>query len=134
MTQPQFTIQWSDQALNMLAAIKDKRIQQKIYERVSGLALEPEKQGNSLAAELADYRSLRAVGQRYRIIYKVDGEKVLVLVLAVGIRKEGDKKDIYNLAKRLVRLGLLEPKEEKSDINEMEEKPQPNQTDEQPAE
>lgn len=32
----------------------------------------------------------------------------MVLVVALGIRKEGDKKDVYNLAKKLIRLGLLE--------------------------
>lgn len=49
-----------------------------------------------------------ADGQRYRIIYKVEDERVMVLVVALGIRKEGDKKDVYNLAKKLIRLGLLE--------------------------
>jgi len=58
--------------------------------------------------ELIGYRSIRTIGQRYRIIYKVDGEKVTVLVVTVGIRKEGDKKDAYELAKRLMRKGLLD--------------------------
>jgi len=58
--------------------------------------------------ELAGYHSLRAVGQRYRIIYKVKEEEVLVVVVTLGIRKEGDKKDVYELAKKLIRLGLLD--------------------------
>ena len=32
---------------------------------------------------------------------------VVVFVAAVGIRKEGDKKDIYSLARKLFRLRLL---------------------------
>ncbi len=52
---------------------------------------------------------MRAVGQRYRIIYKIEAAIVVVLVLAVGIRKEGDKHDIYKLAQRLARVGLLLP-------------------------
>jgi mRNA interferase RelE/StbE len=58
--------------------------------------------------ELIGHRSIRVVGQRYRIIYKVDGEKVTVLVVTIGIRKDGDKKDAYELAKRLMRQGLLD--------------------------
>lgn len=118
MTPPEFTIIWSAQAKQMLASIQDKRIQEKIFERVAKLAVEPEKQGKLLGAELADYRSLRAVGQRYRVIYRVDEDKVIVMVLAVGIRKEGDKKDVYGLVKKLVRLGLLEPIEQTETVPE----------------
>jgi hypothetical protein len=32
----------------------------------------------------------------------------LVLIVALGMRKEGDKKDIYELAKKLKQLGLLD--------------------------
>ncbi len=81
----------------MLKQVQDRRICAKIIERIDGLAEESEKQGKPLTAEFTGYRSLRAVGQRYRIIYRIDGEKVVVTVVAVGIRKEGDKKDIYNL-------------------------------------
>jgi len=35
-------------------------------------------------------------------------EKVEVLILAVGLRKQDDKKDIYELAQKLVRMGLLD--------------------------
>jgi hypothetical protein len=33
---------------------------------------------------------------------------VIVYILAAGIRKEGDKKDICKIAKKLVRAGLLD--------------------------
>jgi len=51
---------------------------------------------------------VRAVGQRYRIIYRVEDERVTVLVVALGIRKQGDKKDVYELAKKLLRSDLLD--------------------------
>jgi len=57
--------------------------------------------------DLAGYRSVRAVGQRYRIIYRVEEKKVLVLVVAMGMRKEGSKRDVYLLARKLLRLRLL---------------------------
>lgn len=96
-------------ALRMLKNVSDRRASVKIQERIDGLAVDPEKQGKPLTDELAGYRSLRAVGQRYRIVYRVERGKVLVLIVAVGIRKEGSKKDIYTLARKLIRLHLLDP-------------------------
>ena len=91
----------------MLETIQDRRIRDKIRDRIDGLAEEPEKQGKPLTGELTGSRSLRAVGQRYWIIYRIEEGKVLVLVLALGIRKEGSGKDIYMLARKLLRLRLL---------------------------
>lgn len=101
-----YKIQIPPSALNMLHEISDKRIQSKIVERIDALAHDPEKQGKALWNELAGFRSLRAVGQRYRIVYRVEREIVTVVVVAMGIRKEGDRKDIYRLAEKLVKLGL----------------------------
>jgi len=42
------------------------------------------------------------VGQRYRIIYKVDRDLVLVLVVGVGMRREGDRQDIYAIMQQLL--------------------------------
>ncbi len=93
----------------MLAEVSDRRVREKIRDRIDDLAAEPEKQGKPLTGELSGYRSLRAVGQRYRIIYQVEKNKVLVFVIALGIRKKGSKADIYELAKKLLRLRLVEP-------------------------
>jgi mRNA interferase RelE/StbE len=97
----------------MLQQIKDKRVREKLVERIDSLTEEPEKQGKPMVADLAGYRSIRAIGQRYRIIYKVEEERIIVFILVVGIRKEGDKGDIYNLARKLVRLGLAESSEKR---------------------
>ena len=91
----------------MLRGIADRRVCQSVRDRIDKLAKEPEKQGKPLMGELAGYRSLRAVGQRYRIIYRVERDKVLVLVVALGMRREGSRRDIYALAKRLLRVRLL---------------------------
>jgi len=94
-------------AEKLLAEISDRRVRESIARRIDRLEYEPDKQGKPMRDELIGFRSIRAVGQRYRIIYKVDGETVTVLVVALGIRKEGDKKEVYELVKRLMRLGLL---------------------------
>jgi mRNA interferase RelE/StbE len=96
-------------AQRMLEAITDRRVRRKVRERIDGLAHDPEQQGKPLLGELAGYRTLWAVGQRYRIIYRVNRGQVLVVVVAVGIRKDAHHEDVYALARKLLRLRLLEP-------------------------
>ena len=102
-----YAVALTETAAKMLKAIPDRRIQGQLIARIERLSEEPEKQGSALRGPLVGYRSCRAVGQRYRIIYKVQVEELTVLVVAAGIRKKGDNRDIYALAQRLVRLGLL---------------------------
>ena len=108
MSRDCFRVEWSPTAVRLLARIADKRVQRKIFERAAALATNPLSQGKPLVGPLAGYRSVRAVGQRYRIVYGVERGRVVVIILAVGLRKEGDRADIYALAKKLVRLGLVE--------------------------
>lgn len=96
-------------ALEMLKRIKDHRVTARSIERIDRLGNDPEKQGKPLLGELKGYRSARVAGQRYRVIFKVRDKTVVVFVVAVGIRKEGDKKDIYELARKMIRLNLIEP-------------------------
>jgi mRNA interferase RelE/StbE len=58
--------------------------------------------------ELAGFRSVRAVDRPDSIIYTVKGEDIVVVVVAVGIRRDGARNDICNLTKKLLRLGLLD--------------------------
>lgn len=78
-----------------------------LLRRMEALACEPEKQGAPLRGALIGYRAVRAVGQRYRIIYRIDESGAVVVVAALGIRREGDRADVYAVAERLARLGLL---------------------------
>ena len=94
-------------ALEMLEAIRDRRTRAAIVRRIDALAEEPYKQGNTLRGELAGFISVRAAGQRYRVVYKVDEREQRVVVYLVGIRREGNRKDVYALAQRLVRRGLI---------------------------
>jgi mRNA interferase RelE/StbE len=94
-------------ASSTLSAIKDRRIQEQLRDRIDGLAHDPHLQGKPLLGELTGYRSVRAASQRYRIIYRVQQNRLEVLVVAIGLRREGDREDVYRLAKRLLRLRLL---------------------------
>ena len=98
-----YAIQITPTALAMLKGIADRRIRQTLVKRIDELASEPEKRGKPLVGDLDGYRSLRAVGQRYRIIYRIETAQVIVSVVAVGIRKAGHKEDIYALAQKLLR-------------------------------
>lgn len=105
---PPYLVRLTPTAQAMLSAIKDRRVREAIRDRIDGLAHDPEKHGKPLLSELKGLRSLRAAGQRYRIIYRVREGKVEVIVVAIGLRREGDREDIYRLAQRLIRLGLLD--------------------------
>ncbi|HZO72386.1 MAG TPA: type II toxin-antitoxin system RelE/ParE family toxin [Ktedonobacteraceae bacterium] len=94
-------------AEKQLAAILDTRIRQGIAQAIESLETEPDKKGKPLAGDLAGYRSIRAASQRYRVIYKIDDSVGVVTIVALGMRREGDRADIYALAKRLVRAGLF---------------------------
>lgn len=94
-------------ALKLLSDISDRRIREKIGVVIDRLTEDPEKQGKALVGELAGFRSIRAVGQRYRIIYQIRDNDIVVVIVAVGIRRDGAKDDIYTLAKKLFRLRLL---------------------------
>lgn len=90
----------------MLGSIRDRRIQQQIFDTSKRLESDPEKQGRPLREDLLGFRSLRVIGQRYRVLYSIDVDSGTVHVVAAGIRREGARDDIYALAQRLVRLGL----------------------------
>ena len=104
-----YQIRLAPSAFQLLRDIADRRVQAKLQEAIDGLTEEPAKQGKALIGELVGYRSLRAVGQRYRILYRVDASNALVLIVALGIRKAGSKKDVYALARKLLRLRLVGP-------------------------
>jgi mRNA interferase RelE/StbE len=105
----QYRVVLTDEAEKLLAAIRDKRELKLLISRIEQLAENPEQQGKALREDLAGYRALRAVGQRYRIVYRIEEDAVLVVVVALGRRKDGDgkafqgnRKDVYQLAQKLV--------------------------------
>ena len=61
----------------------------------------PEQQGKPLVRELVGLRSVRAVGQRYRILYEIDRDRQEVCVVTLGIRKDGHKSDVYEIGSKL---------------------------------
>jgi len=97
-----FEVRLTETALEMLEEIADRRVRKTLWNKLQGLREEPEKQGKPLANELRGCRSLRALGQRYRIVFQVIRDQRQVIVLGVGFRKQGDRRDIYALLQRLL--------------------------------
>jgi mRNA interferase RelE/StbE len=85
----------------------DSKAQKQVIEKIELLKNNPKQVGKQLKGNLKEYRSIRSVGQRYRIIYQIKEEEIIVIIVAVGIRRDGDKKDIYELMKKYVKIGLL---------------------------
>lgn len=102
-----YEIELTELALDMLKNIKDLRIRKKVVETIDSLEYDPDKKGKPMIDDLIGFKSIRSVGQRYKVLYKIDQDKIIVFVVALGIRKDGDKKDIYSLAKKLIKQGLI---------------------------
>jgi mRNA interferase RelE/StbE len=67
----EFKVNFTKAAEADLASISDQGTVEVILRRSLELRLEPMKQGKPLQGELKNYRSVRAAGQRYRIVYEV---------------------------------------------------------------
>lgn len=102
-----YKILLTDTCLSLLEKLADKKLQRTILRRIEQLSEDPDKQGKMLTNELSGFRCIHAAG-RYRVIYKMDKHTVIVYILATGIRKQGDKKDIYKITKKLLKAGLLD--------------------------
>jgi mRNA interferase RelE/StbE len=74
--------------------------------KIDALKESPEKQGKALSGDLAGYRSLHAAG-RYRVVYEVKVNQIMVIVIATGMRKEGSKIDVYETLKKLLRSKVI---------------------------
>lgn len=101
-------IVFTPQAKKSLKAIKNKKVQKQILDTLKALSIDPdiEKRGKRLSGELSGFRSIRVVGRRYRIIYKMTSKELIITVIHVEKRESGSKKDIYELTKKLLKLGL----------------------------
>lgn len=98
----EYSIELTKLALEMLSKIKDQRHLQLLKKRIEGLKINPEQQGKPLTDKLKNYRSIRAVGQRYRIIYQIETTQIIVYIVGVGLRQEGSRKDVYNQLENLL--------------------------------
>lgn len=103
-----YKIRVMDPALDMFREINDLVTRSQIKSQRHRLKEAPKKIGSPLNYELNGLYSLRVGGQRYRLIYYVDEEEKAVYLLAVGIRREGSRSDIYARFKRMLERGIFD--------------------------
>ena len=102
-----YRVEITGTALEALEGISDTRSRAAIVRRIDALAEEPGKLGKPLRGDLRGLFSVRAAGQRYRVVFRIHEDTQKVVVYVVGIRQEGGRRDVYALAHRLVRRGLV---------------------------
>ena len=105
-------VAWTKSAADSLREIGSRTVQQKIRDKIEYIAAsgEPELLGKPLVDELQGL--YRISFGRYRIIYRVVRDprnpallRIVVRVILTGIRKQGDKRDVYERLRRLIRRG-----------------------------
>jgi len=79
-----------------LQDIEESGDPERLFNKIEELKTAPTRRGKALRNELTGYYSLRAGD--YRIIYEV--EEQTVWIYGAGLRKEGDRDDIYERARR----------------------------------
>lgn len=80
-----YTVEFSTSALREFKAL-ERAVQRRIAAHIDGLAINPFPPGaRKLQGETAQFRI--RIGD-YRIIYRVDGKRVTVLILKIGHRRE----------------------------------------------
>jgi mRNA interferase RelE/StbE len=108
-------VQWTETAKEGLRQLPQK-VRRGLLDKAGALrdADDPESIHKPLTGPLQGY--YRLCYSRYRAIYRIEREKlanddviqrVVVLFVAAGIRNEGDKNDIYRLAEKLLKMGIL---------------------------
>jgi mRNA interferase RelE/StbE len=111
-------IQWTETAKRAIEKLP-KKVRKGLLTKAGELreAENPASVNKPLLGPLQGYH--RICYSRYRAIYSVERDelvsgdclvKITVRFVAAGIRKEGDKEDIYQLAKKLIRIGIIKPR------------------------
>ncbi len=95
-----FVVEITEEAQNDLTTITDVSIRRVIAAGLLRLETEPAKRGKALRGDLEGYYSVRLARQRYRAVYSIAVSAGVVTVVVVGIRKDGDKRDAYRIAKK----------------------------------
>lgn len=119
-------IQWTNCAKRCLAQLPYKA-RKGLLDKADRLAEceDPRKAFKALQGPLKGY--YRLTYSRYRAVYSVEDEKladgtvlmyIRVRFVVAGIRKEGDKKDVYRFALRMLNLGALDDSSEDDESEE----------------
>ena len=94
----------ADAAADIKALDGSVRVQlRKVLEKK--LAIDPEGYGLPLRGSLAGYWKHQF--GNHRVVYRIDPQHGVIVVCAVGVRKQGDAEDIYRQLESFARTGRL---------------------------
>lgn len=79
-----------------------KKTRRELAKVIDGLARAPDEQGKALLGPLEGIRSVHAVRDRFRVLYRVDAAARIVSILLVGERAPGQDADINAVAQKLL--------------------------------
>jgi mRNA interferase RelE/StbE len=104
VNQPHHPVRYKIVLHKDVVAVDSKRFDAKTKNKIKMKCIEllsfrPDEVGQPLRAPLQGYRKLKIFSD-YRVIYRVEKERVIVFILAVGIRRDFE---VYEIA--LKRLG-----------------------------
>ncbi|MBI2345706.1 MAG: type II toxin-antitoxin system RelE/ParE family toxin [Deltaproteobacteria bacterium] len=94
----------TDEAAALLETIayRDRRIAGKLADSMEDLSTVPQLKGRCLRGEFAGCLSRHCLGNRFRIVYTIHEPARTVEVISLGIRKAGDRKDVYELTRKIL--------------------------------
>ena len=111
MQPERFRVKLTREAKEMLRRV-GKKYGRKTYEVLRNvireLEFEPENKGQPLRTPLHGLYALHY--SRFRIIYRIEQDQAIVIVVAAGYHESGARRDIYEVIERLVEAGHLEVK------------------------
>lgn len=76
----------------------DARTREACLKRIVQLEFDAQIQGKPLIRELQNHRALKLLNRQYRIIYTIQRQADLVIVVVVGLRREGVSMKLPNVA------------------------------------
>ncbi len=109
MSGDRFRVRIGESATDDLRRI-GKKFGKKTYEIIRDLildlAFEPKKKGEPLRGKLRGLHSLHY--SRFRIIYRVQNDALMVLVVAAGWHESDSRKDVYALIEKALEAGMID--------------------------
>ncbi len=73
----------------------DNSVQKPVAKALMKLSESPDRRGHALTGNLAGYRAMVVGKKKIRIVYRLEHDRVLVLVIAIGQRRN---KEVYEAA------------------------------------
>ncbi len=106
--------------LEAFEAIPDPGLREDIMKRVDGLQKDPADQGRALTGELSGFYVIRNSEAGYRIIYRVEGDLVVIYAITIDTGRTMMEPDLHTLARRLVTMKMYD-----AELMDMLPKPDP---------